>query len=154
MRIGAGRVALSAGLAQLGWENRRTSCGDRRLMSVGLAHLVWVLTASWARRRAPSVHPFGQTMTPRAARQSRIIDSNDSTSLMSTLPLYRFASTMMRLEKSSPHRASRRASTCRRVPLNSTDDASVRSDGHLNTLVLGQEGGNDPLVELPIGLFH
>jgi len=44
MRIGAGPVAISAGLAHLGWQNRRTSCGERRLMSVGLAQLAWVLT--------------------------------------------------------------------------------------------------------------
>ncbi len=48
-------LALSAGLAQLGWENRRTSCGDRRLMSVGLAQLVWVLT------QAVSISPQDRT---------------------------------------------------------------------------------------------
>ena len=53
--ISAARVAISAGLMQLDWENRRNSCGERRLTSVGLAQLVWVLTPVVLFRRSTRV---------------------------------------------------------------------------------------------------
>jgi len=65
-----------------------------------------MVMVSCARLKAPPLYPIGQTKMPCSALQSFIMPSNSSTSLMSSFLLYNLASTMIRLERSSPHQAS------------------------------------------------